>query len=226
MRNRLSYANVMATVAVFLALGGGAYAAIKLPKDSVTSKQIKNKSVKGKDLAGKAVKSAKIKPDAINGSKVKDDSLTGADIDESTLAGVDAARVGGVQVKQMSYKAGPNTGPQQLFSLGGLTVTATCPSVASDSVTLTASTDADDSIISLPNRVWTGPGGLQEVGTQNDFDAGVPLSLQIDDTTATMVYGRGPDSSPIVTAEFLANQFSNGGTDGTCKVVGTVMSNG
>ena len=38
-RRQLTYANVMATVAVFLALGGGAYAAIKLPKNSVKAKQ-------------------------------------------------------------------------------------------------------------------------------------------------------------------------------------------
>ena len=223
MRSRLSYANVMATAAVFLALGGGAYAAIKLPKDSVTSKQIKNKSVKGKDLAGKSVKAAKIKANAVNGSKVEDDSLTGADIDESTLEGVaNADRVGGIQVKQMSYKAGPNTGPQQLFSLGGLTVSAQCPSAATDYVELSASTDTNDSIISLPNDL--NPAGT--VGTLDDFDTGTPVSVPIDDTTAEMVYGRGPDASQIVTATFLANQFSNGGTDGTCRVVGTVMTNG
>lgn len=44
-RPRLSYANVMATVAVFLVLGGGAYAATSLPKNSVGSKQLKNGSI-------------------------------------------------------------------------------------------------------------------------------------------------------------------------------------
>jgi hypothetical protein len=43
--SKLTYANVMATVAVFAALGGGAYAAIKLPANSVGSKQIKKKAV-------------------------------------------------------------------------------------------------------------------------------------------------------------------------------------
>lgn len=41
----LSYANVAATLALFVALGGGAYAAIKLPANSVGTKQIKNKAV-------------------------------------------------------------------------------------------------------------------------------------------------------------------------------------
>jgi hypothetical protein len=34
-RSCLSYANVMATIALFLDLGGGAYAALQLPKGSV-----------------------------------------------------------------------------------------------------------------------------------------------------------------------------------------------
>lgn len=41
----LSYANVMATIALFLALGGGAYAAITLPKNSVGTKQLKKNAV-------------------------------------------------------------------------------------------------------------------------------------------------------------------------------------
>ena len=45
LRSHLTYANVMATIAVFVALGGGAYAAIKLPANSVGTKQIKKKAV-------------------------------------------------------------------------------------------------------------------------------------------------------------------------------------
>ena len=42
---RLSYANVIATVALFAALGGSSYAALNLPKASVGSKQLKKNSV-------------------------------------------------------------------------------------------------------------------------------------------------------------------------------------
>jgi hypothetical protein len=44
-RARLTYANVMATIAVFLAFGGGAYAATKLPSGSVGRPQLKNGAV-------------------------------------------------------------------------------------------------------------------------------------------------------------------------------------
>jgi hypothetical protein len=46
----VNYGNVVATLALFLALGGGAYAAIKLPKNSVTSAQVKNGSLTAKDF--------------------------------------------------------------------------------------------------------------------------------------------------------------------------------
>jgi hypothetical protein len=42
---RLTYANVMATVAVFIALGGVGYAAVKLPKNSVGARQLKKGAV-------------------------------------------------------------------------------------------------------------------------------------------------------------------------------------
>ena len=42
---RLTYANMMATVAVFIALGGSSYAAF-----TVTGKNVKNSSLTGKDV--------------------------------------------------------------------------------------------------------------------------------------------------------------------------------
>jgi hypothetical protein len=56
---RLSYANVMATIAVFIALGGGALAATQLKKNSVGSRQLKR--------------------NAVTSAKVKDGSLLGSD---------------------------------------------------------------------------------------------------------------------------------------------------
>src|SRR3954447_23883789 len=44
------YANVTATMALVVALGGTSYAAIKLPRNSVTSLQVKDKSLLKKDF--------------------------------------------------------------------------------------------------------------------------------------------------------------------------------
>jgi hypothetical protein len=56
LRGKLTYANVMATVAVFLALGGGAYAATQLPKNSVGAKQLKPHAVTPAKLSALAKK--------------------------------------------------------------------------------------------------------------------------------------------------------------------------
>src|SRR3954453_20628502 len=54
-RASLTYANVMATVAVFLALGGGAYAALKLPKNSVGTNQIKKNAVRSSKVKNRSL---------------------------------------------------------------------------------------------------------------------------------------------------------------------------
>jgi hypothetical protein len=103
LRSHLTYANVMATLAVFVALGGGTYAAFHLPKDSVRSKQIKNGQVKSVDLA----------TGAVNSANVADGSLTGTDIDESSLdSSVLQTRIGG--------KCSPGSAVASVTQVGGV----------------------------------------------------------------------------------------------------------
>ena len=44
-RPRLTYANVIASLALFLALAGGSYAAMRIPRNSVGTKQLKSNAV-------------------------------------------------------------------------------------------------------------------------------------------------------------------------------------
>lgn len=59
-RSRFSFSNVVALLALFVALGGSAYAATQLPKNSVGPKQLKKN----------AVTTAKIKKGAVTGAKI------------------------------------------------------------------------------------------------------------------------------------------------------------
>ena len=45
LRDRLSYANVTASLALFVALGGTSYAAVTLPRNSVGQKQLRDHAV-------------------------------------------------------------------------------------------------------------------------------------------------------------------------------------
>ena len=64
---RLSYANVLATAAVFIALGGSAWA---VAANSVGTKQLKNNAVKTPKIANGAVKTAKIGDGAVTAAKL------------------------------------------------------------------------------------------------------------------------------------------------------------
>jgi len=63
-RQHLTYANVMATIAVFLALGGGAYAAVKLPAKSVGTRELKSGAVTKSKISAQALRALAGKPGA------------------------------------------------------------------------------------------------------------------------------------------------------------------
>jgi hypothetical protein len=72
---RLSYSNVIASLALFVALGGASYAAVALPANSVGTKQLKTNAVTG----------SKLKRNAVSSAKVKDGSLQRGDFASGTL---------------------------------------------------------------------------------------------------------------------------------------------
>jgi hypothetical protein len=60
-RPRVTYANVTATLALVLALTGGAYAATQLPKNSIGHKQIKKNSIDSSDVKNRSLLSKDFK---------------------------------------------------------------------------------------------------------------------------------------------------------------------
>jgi hypothetical protein len=65
LRGRLSYANVTASLALFIALGGTGYAAVTLPRNSVGSAQLRANAVGTKEIRRGAVRSGDIRNRAI-----------------------------------------------------------------------------------------------------------------------------------------------------------------
>jgi len=87
LRRHLSYANVMATLAVFIALGGSSYAVTRL-----SGSQLKNRSVRA--------------------AKIARNTLTGTEIRESRLASVpNANKLGGLTARQLKIQCPPDTVP-------------------------------------------------------------------------------------------------------------------
>jgi hypothetical protein len=78
LRGRMTFANVISVIALFVALGGGAYAAA-----NVDSRDIEDDSIKSKDIKDEKLKNKDFKADTLKGEKV----------DESSLLGVKAGNV-------------------------------------------------------------------------------------------------------------------------------------
>ena len=112
LRQRLTYANVVSTICLFILLGGGAYAATKLPKNSVGTKQLKKNAVAG----------GKIKTSAVTGAKVQDKSLTGSDLADGTITGsnVQDGSLGGADIDQSSLAS------FRTSNVIGIALTSTC----------------------------------------------------------------------------------------------------
>jgi hypothetical protein len=119
---RPSHATIVSYIALFVALGGSAYAAGHLGKNSVGTKQLKKNSVTN----------AKIKKGAVTGAKVESHSLTGENIELSSLGTVPRASLAdsanALAATEPTHRVGSpgeppfqggsgNTGPNASFKL-------------------------------------------------------------------------------------------------------------
>jgi hypothetical protein len=152
-RTRLTYANVMSSIAVFLILGGAT---------AVAAKKIGTNEIKGNSIT-----TGKIKKEAVTTSKIKKNAVTGAKIQLGTLGKVPSATnadhatsadtattVGGSRIVTFNTPSGGT-----LFSLNGLTIScnpATGVATATTSAAGTINAVSIDTITSddTDNRVF------------------------------------------------------------------------
>jgi hypothetical protein len=100
LRERLTYANVMSTLAVFIALGGSSYAVLRIDSRDIANNSIRSVDVRDRSLAQR---------------DVKRNTLTGRSIKESRLARVprarNADRLGGLTAADLLIKCPNGTFP-------------------------------------------------------------------------------------------------------------------
>jgi hypothetical protein len=109
-RRALTYSNVVATLALFLAISGGVvYAASTLGRNAVKSKNIAAHAVKNRNLAKKAVKNGNLAANSVTNAKVAKGAITGAKVKGGTLTRTNlaAGTLSGLQVLEVTNSTVP-----------------------------------------------------------------------------------------------------------------------
>jgi hypothetical protein len=225
-RKRITYANVMSSLAVFLVLGGAsAYAAKK-----IGSNEIKGNSITTGKLKKNAVTASKIKNNAITTAKIKNGAVTGPKVNLSTLGKVPSAttadtagtanNVNGIHAQKIFFVAGKNTPTTTIFSAAGLTLHASCD--AGGDLNVTGSTSVDNSEIYESGNYTTTYAGEYD----DNFDVGdtEEVGANIGDNTQEEVQGQLVYSTPagaVVTIQFSLNDSEQAyGGNQQCSVAG------
>jgi hypothetical protein len=131
---RISPALVISCVAMFLALGGSAFA-VGVAKNSVRSAQIVDGTVRGIDLRDNAINAAKIAPDSVGGEEIVENAVASPEVAPDALTNQDlgTASVTSSEVADQSLTAG-DLGPGSVAAgeLGTVTVRTKSAKVAKD----------------------------------------------------------------------------------------------
>ena len=109
-RSRTSFANAVSMVALFVALGGTSYAAVKLPKNSVGSAQIKTAGVGSSDVKNNSLRAVDFRAGELPAGQQGQQGLQGPKGDPGTNGtnGQDGV-VGAVTVQRTDVALADNT---------------------------------------------------------------------------------------------------------------------
>jgi hypothetical protein len=84
-RQRLTYANVVSTLALILVVGGATALAARVPKHSVGPHQLKANAVTTPKIKANAVTTRKIKKNAVTAIKIKDKAIKNEKLDDNAV---------------------------------------------------------------------------------------------------------------------------------------------
>jgi hypothetical protein len=214
-RKRVTYANVMSSIAVFLILGGAT---------AIAAKKIGTNQLK----AG-AVTKAKLHKNAVTTGKIKKNAVTGAKVNEATLGTVPSAAS---LVGQTPFFIRLGFGGSQLIATNGsVSLTANCVQEAGEDVARILMATSQNGAVADASNDYDGeePANFLNIGTpeservfvQNSVGSGLTdVENDIDEG-----FVLGPDGKMLTAnGEGIALGLNYGGAG--CVIAGVINSVG
>jgi hypothetical protein len=226
-RKRLTYANVMSSIAVFLVLGGGAaYAAKK-----IGSNEIKGNSITTGKIKKEAVSASKLKKNAVTTAKIANGAVTGAKLNLGTVGTVpnaahainadnanNANTVAGNTIRKFFYASNETAAKTVILSLNGLTLTAGCEGGESS---LIATTSVNNSLIHAGGTFLIATPFYVEDDNFETSESVDILEEEEDSVQGTLTYAT--PSGAVVTATFESEEGAFAGFNTDCVISGDAI---
>ncbi len=198
-RKRLTYANVMSSIAVFLVLGGAtAFAASQLGKNTVGAKQLKKNAVTAAKIKNNAITASKIKNGAVTGSKVSAATLGTVPSATNATNAVNAANLAGQQNFFVRLAPGQT---QVIATNGAVSLRAACEqSGGLDFVKIYGETSAPGAILAGSDNLG-GPGGSEGAFLEPSTAPEKREFVSYGDTTGEISVGSNIDQGYVLGPE-------------------------
>jgi hypothetical protein len=231
-RKRLTYANVMSSIAVFLMLGGAtAFAATKigagqLKANSVKTGKIVKEAVTAGKLKKKAVTTAKLANGAVTTEKIGPDAVTGDKANEATFgkvpSAVNADTVNGQSQTKVFKILNPGQSNVTVATIAGFTLTASCESGNAD-VALTAPGGTGTVLTAEGNGSGEGP--IFEYDSDETGGSQIPLDGNPDNDYGETTFSGATQGGTVISGDIGYDYDTFGGISGEpCVVYGEVAS--
>ncbi|HET7444734.1 MAG TPA: hypothetical protein VFJ57_08760 [Solirubrobacterales bacterium] len=209
-RRHLTYANVAATLALFLALSGGiAFAATKLARNSVGANQLK---------AG-AVSTAKIRDGAVTGDKVALSTLGKVPSATSADSAANAAALQGMPASAFLRGGGQFLSARRELAAGEQAKLLDIPGIGPLIAICAAGTTAPKGRWDIPNQSGATVDQTLQYGPGNDgglFEAGMTMGIGFEEFVGawTVQFATRANPSTLATFDLSMSRKGNAANSG------------
>ena len=188
-RKHLSYSNVAATVALFVALGGTPYAVVSIDShdvadNSLRSADLRNNSVRSKDVRNRTLQARDLRRDGLGGGVIKEGALG------LVPRAADAERVGGATAQELRVRC-----PAETVATAGVCIERTARSADGFFGAMSACDNAKRGLPTMPQldrfAVLNGPLSAQAEWTSSVYRNAGNGSNPSDQLEAVVLSGGG-----------------------------------